>query len=247
MPKLMDKEGMDNYQTLHSFNFSAANIDKLGASEYTIVSIVQDASSSVSAFKDDMEETLGQILEACKKSPRSENLLLRLVQFESNLVELHGFRELGTINSDEYKNIIQIGGTTALRDAVLDTAEATETYGKKLVDYDYRCNAVIFIITDGADNASKIARTKDIRDAWQRIRTNETLESIMTVLIGVGSHPQLIDALKIFQTDSGIDQFVQMGEATPEKLARLADFISRSISSTSKALGSGQSSQILTF
>lgn len=247
MPKFMDKEGMDNYQTLHSFNFTAANINKLGASEYTIVSIVQDASSSVSPFKQDMEKTLAQIIEACKKSPRSENLLLRLIQFETELTELHGFRELSTIGADEYDGIIQVGGTTALRDAILDTAEATETYGEKLVDYDYRCNAVIFIITDGMDNASRIASTKSIKETWQRIRTNETLESIMIVLIGVGDQPLVIDNLKRFQTDAGIDQFVEMGEATPEKLARLADFISRSISSTSKALGSGQSSQALTF
>jgi len=53
--------------------------------------------------------------------------------------------------------------------------------------------------------------------------------------------------LEQFKNEAGIDQFVSIGEATPAKLAKLADFISRSISSTSQALGTGNASQPLTF
>ena len=157
MPSLMNKDPMQTHQTLHKFQFSGVELDKLGASGYTIVTIVQDTSTSVTDFKDDMEKTLKQILEACAKSPRSEQLLLRLVEFNSSLNEIHGFRELRTIDAG------------------------------------------------------------------------------------------VIDFLNGFKDEAGFDQFVEMGAATPAKLAKLAAFVSQSVSSTSQALGTGQPSQPLTF
>lgn len=248
MPKLMDKNAMQTHQTLHNFNFSAVDIKSLGASEYTVVTIVQDTSSSVTAFKDEMEKTLKQILDSCKKSPRSGNLLLRLVEFNNNLNELHGFRELNSINPDEYDNILNCRGMTALKDATLSCVEATEVYGKQLVAMDYSCNGVMFVVTDGDDNSSGIARDATvIKDALKRLRSNETLESFNTVLVGVGNDPAIQNLLKQFKDEAGLDQYVSMGDATPNNLAKLAAFVSKSISSTSQALGTGSPSQPLTF
>ena len=247
MPKLMGQNAMQTHQTLHNFNFSAVDVKSLGASEYTLVTICQDTSSSVTDFKKGMEDTLKQILEACKKSPRSENLLLRLVEFNSDIGELHGFRELKSIVATEYDNILNPRGMTALYDGILSGTEAMEVYGKQLVAMDYRCNGVIFVITDGAENQSINKDPAEIKKAFGRVRTNETLESLQTVLIGVGTDPMVMQLLQDLQKAAGIDQFVDMGAATPAKLAKLAAFISKSISSTSQALGSGQASQPLTF
>ena len=247
MPKLMGQNAMQTHQTLHNFNFSAVDVKSLGASEYTIVTIAQDTSSSVTDFKKAMEDTLKQILEACKKSPRSENLLLRLVEFNSDIGELHGFRELKAIDPAEYDDILKPRGMTALYDGVLSATEAVEVYGKKLSSMDYRCNGVIFIITDGCENASVNKDSVELKKAFGRVRTNETLESLQTILIGVGTDPQVMQILQDLQQAAGIDQFVDMGAATPAKLAKLAAFISKSISSTSQALGTGQPSQPLTF
>lgn len=249
MPKLFDQSAEQTHKTLHGFNFSAVKIEDLGASEYTIVTIVQDISSSVEEFSSEMEATLKKILEACKKSPRSENLLVRLVFFNSNVQEGHGFRELNTINIDEYTGILNCCGCTALMDAALDAAEATEAYGKQLDGMDYRSNGVMFVITDGQDNSSVVATNPDVlKKAFIKIRKGEiSLESFNTVLIGVGDDPSDVDYLKKLSDDAGFDQFVEMGSATPAKLAKLAEFISNSISSTSKALGSGQPSVQLNF
>ncbi len=72
MPSLMNKDPMQTHQTLHKFQFSGVELDKLGASGYTIVTIVQDTSTSVTDFKDDMEKTLKQILEACARTKASQ-------------------------------------------------------------------------------------------------------------------------------------------------------------------------------
>lgn len=248
MPKLLDKNPMQTHNTMHNFQFSAVDIKSLGASEYTIVTIVQDTSTSVGPFKDDMEKTLKQILDACRKSPRSENLLLRLVEFNSIISELHGFRELRNIQPTEYDGILDPRGMTALFDATADSVEATEQYGKTLISKDFPCNAIMFVITDGGENASHTVKSPGvIKDAIRRILTAESLESFRSVLIGVGTDPGVMDLLKTFKDEAGIDQFVDMGAATPARLAKLADFISKSVSSTSQALGTGKPSQPLTF
>jgi len=247
MPRF-DQDDMQSHKTLSKFNFSAVDVNSLGASEYTIVCIVQDTSSSVSPFKDDMEKTLKQILEACKKSPRSENLLLRLVEFNNNVIELHGFRELRTIDPAEYDNVLNCRGMTALYDATEDSIEATEAYGKQLKGHDFLANAIMFVITDGDENNSIIVKHPSlIKDSLARIRKNEVLESITTVLIGVGTDQAVLDLLDNFHKEAGLTQYVKMGDATPTRLAKLADFISKSVSSTSQALGTGKPSQPLTF
>jgi hypothetical protein len=244
----MDKNPMQTHNTISQFQYSAVDIKSLGASEYTIVTIVQDTSTSVAAFKTGMEKALKQILDACKKSPRSENLLMRLVEFNSNHGELHGFRELRNIDPTEYDDILKPRGMTALFDATADAVEATEQYGKTLASMDYPCNAIMFIITDGVENCSHIVKSPSvIKDAVKRILTNETLESFRSVLIGVESEPGVMDILRNFKDEAGIDQFIEMGAATPGKLAKLADFVSKSVSSTSQALGTGKTSQPLTF
>ena len=248
MPKLLDKNPMQTHNTVSQFQFSAVDIKSLGASEYTIVTIVQDTSTSVGGFKDDMEKALKQILDACKKSPRSENLLLRLVEFNSNIGELHGFRELRNIDPTEYDGILKPRGMTALFDATADSVEATEQFGKTLVSKDFPCNAIMFVITDGVENCSHMIKSPGtIKDAIKRILSAESLESFRSVLIGVDSEPGVMDILKTFKDEAGLDQFIEMGAATPGKLAKLADFVSKSVSSTSQALGTGKPSQPLTF
>jgi hypothetical protein len=196
-----------------------------------------------------MEKCLKEILGACQKSPRSENLLLRLLEFNTTDSELHGFRELSKIDPKDYDGIIKPRGWTALYDGTMNALDSVDGYSAQLASMDYLCNAVVFVITDGEENRSKVATTQMIKDKIAQIRSegNKNLESIKTVLVGVGNDPAIMDYLDRFQKDAGLDQFVKIGDATPGRLAKLADFVSKSISSTSQALGSGGGSVNLTF
>ena len=244
MPKLMDS--MEDLQTTSNYGFSAVKMDDLGASEYTLVTITADVSTSVSAFKDDLEKCLKTILESCQKSPREENLMIRLVSFNHGLQELHGFKLLNSIDESDYDGILNCTGMTALYDAVYSSIEATQHYGAILNNQDYMANAIIFVITDGCDNSSSYTPSSVKQIIGETIK-NEDLESVSVVLVGVGDDPYTIDELDRFQSNADINQFVKIGEATPGKLAKLAEFISQSISSTSQSLGSGSASAPLTF
>jgi uncharacterized protein YegL len=247
MGKLMNIDDVTAMQTMSGYSYSGKDVGKLGATEYTLVSIQVDGSGSVSDFKADLEKALKSCVDACRKSPEAEKILVRLVIFNDGLVEVHGFVPLQDIDIDKYKGIISPSGMTALCDATLDSIEAVQHYAEHLTEMDFNCNGIVFVITDGCENASRIATNAKIKGFVKVVKKAEKLESIRTVLVGVGNETEVKAPLEQFQQECNLDQFIWVGEATPGKLAKLAEFISQSVSSQSKALGSGAASAPITF
>lgn len=228
------------------YKFSATKVNELGATEYTLATIAVDASSSVMGFATQLETALKTVFKACDKSPRRDNLMLRVTQFASTLKELHGFKLLGSINEKDYDNILQLGGSTALFDAVDESIQATATYGKQLTSQDFLCNSIIVVITDGESNAGNIDSGDLAQDAavikksLEKARRAENLESILLILVGVTNDNVTLNTyLQTVKDEAGFSQYISIGTATPGKIAKLAEFVSQSISSTSTALGSG--------
>ena len=75
------------------------------------------------------------------------------------------------------------------------------------------------------------------------------MESILTILVGVGvgSYSEVQKALDEFKNEAGITQYVEIADANSSTLAKLAKFVSQSISAQSQALGTGGPSQALQF
>jgi hypothetical protein len=237
-------EDMEQINAGTNYRFSGTKIGKLGAAEYTLATIVEDASGSVSKYASDLERAIKTIWKSMHKSPRKDNLLLRLTQFNHELKELHGFRLLGSIQENEYDNILNIGGDTALYDGADEAIQATATYGKTLTDQNFLVNAIIVIVTDGRNNTGNLRDAAQLKRSLEAARQSENLESITVVLVGVTDDDDNLDTyLQQLVTDAGITQYVSLGKATPGKIAKLAAFVSHSISSTSAALGSGAPSQ----
>ena len=229
------------------YGYSATRLDDLGATEYTIATIVADVSGSTAAFIFDMEAAITRIVQACKFSPRADNLLLRLVAFDDSLSELHGFKLLENCHLADYGGALKSGGTTALYDATENAVASTTNYAHKLAAGDFSANAIVFVITDGADNASKTS-AKQVKAALAQAIRSEALESIVSVLIGVNvNDAQVSSYLKRFQLDAGFTQYVELDNADAKTLARLAEFVSQSISAQSQALGTGGGSKPLVF
>ncbi|MCC5612177.1 hypothetical protein LC612_36985 [Nostoc sp. CHAB 5834] len=226
------------------YHFSAVRPETLGATEYTLVTLAIDKTGSVSDFADDLFKIKRTVVEACRKSPRSENLLLRVIEFNSSVTEVHGFKPLSEIDPSGYQ-VPHCCGLTALYDATFAGISAANSYGKNLAAQDYLANAITFIITDGDDNASNTSVAK-VKEELRKGILGESLESSLTVLVGVNSS-LLGHKLKEFKDSAGIDQYEEIETATAQSLAKLADFVSRSISAQSQSLGTGGPSQALTF
>ena len=244
---LQTEEVLENMKSASQYQFSGMPTTALGADKYTIATIVCDTSGSVVKFLPELTKTLKTILESCQKSPQSENLLIRLVQFDDDVTELHGFRELSQVDPNEYDTILKIGGYTALYDAVFQSVEITRDYAKVLANQDFCANAILFVITDGGDNIGRRSPNQ-IKDLILEVQREECLESIQIVLIGiVNGSVEIKNILQNFQNDAEITKYLNIDNANAKELAKLADWISKSISSTSQALGSGSASQLLQF
>lgn len=245
MPRL---DGMDDHQLAGShYGFSAKRIEDLGATEYTIVAITADKSGSVDAFRGEIEDCIKEIVKSCRHSPRADNLMMRLTTFDDQLEEIHGFRPFSECDVDDYTNCVQPGGLTALYDAGCNAVASATAYGKNLTESDFDVNAIVFVITDGDDNRSKMT-VPELKKQLENAVRSEALESVVSVLIGVNvQNPTLSHYLSDLSAQAGFTQYVELGDAKANTLAKLADFVSRSISAQSQALGTGGPSQSLTF
>lgn len=246
MPRLNDN--LDNFKLpTGNYGFSAQKLSDLGAAEYTLVTLIVDKSGSVAGFRDQIVEAIKTVVNACKYSPRADNLMLRVVAFDDKLEELHGFKLLANVNVDDYNSFVVKGGMTALYDSAENGITATIEYGKQLTASDFSANAIVFVITDGEDNRSAYSPSQ-VRQALEKGVKGECLESLVSVLIGVNvTDPGVKNYLDNFHKEAGFTQYVDAGAATPQKLAKLAEFVSKSISAQSQALGTGGPSQSLKF
>ena len=107
-----------------NFTFSAIRLEDLTASSYTLVTIICNNTGSVRRFSDNLLKMVKSVVDACKKNARAENLLIRYVIFNSQIIEIHGFVPISNINEGDYK-ILSPQGTTALFDATYSGVGAT--------------------------------------------------------------------------------------------------------------------------
>lgn len=244
MPRF-DNPRMDKHALPGSgYGFSAARPTDLGASEYTLVAIAADRSSSVGSFSSQIEQCVAEVVRSCSMSPRCDNLMLRYTTFNQKVREIHGYRPLSACAAQDYKGSINASGTTALCDASYTAVQSLCDYGAQLEGHDFDVNGIVFIVTDGMENASKSTQ-KDVRRAIDDARAQGQLASLITVLVGVGvQSASLGAALDDFRKQSGFDRYVELAKADADTLAKLADFVSRSISLQSHSLASGQPASI---
>ena len=230
---------MQSFNAGHGgFGFTGARFNKLGASDYTLVTIGVDETGTVSGFELELTKMLQTAVDACKESPRSENILVRVLYFSSKyrggVNEIHGFMPLADIDTASYPTLDPAGGTP-LCDATYSSLSATNLYAEELRKKDYGVNGIFFIITDGDENCS-VATMRMIKDEQQKALKGEHLESLISILVGVNA-AQYQYALDKFKDDAGMTGYRDAKDATPRNLAKLAAFVSASISSQSQALG----------
>ncbi|MCX6755033.1 MAG: hypothetical protein NT068_00630 [Candidatus Nomurabacteria bacterium] len=154
--------------------------------------------------------------------------------------ELHGFMPLADIDTNAYEQFSP-GGYTNLLDAMYSAIGSTNTYAKQLADNDFMSNGINVIITDGDDNDSKLTAGQVKKEIERGIK-GEFIESDIVLLVGINA-AQYKNQLESLQTSVGINKYIDAGDVTPGRLAKLADFVSQSVSSQSHALGTGGPSQ----
>jgi hypothetical protein len=246
MPILSDDDSMETHQTgVGGFQFSATKIGNLGATEYTLFGLAVDRSGSLTGFAAELEACVKSVIESCQHSPRADNLMARVLAFSTKAEEIHGFRPLTDCHPKLYDGSTHTGGSTCLYDTTVDLVESVGAYGKQLLSQDYATNGIVVIVTDGIDECSTLG-VKQVKEAFARALQSECLESLASILIGVNvTNTTVSNYLKRFKDEAGFAQYVEAKDASPKTLAKLAGFISKSVSSQSQSVGSKAPSQPL--
>lgn len=250
MPRLLNRDDSEAHiGSVGSFSYSGIRPDLLNESNYTIVTIICDVSGSVYGFKDQLLAMVKAVVESCKKSPRVDKLLLRYVTFNDVVQEQHGFLPLNDVDVSAYKDL-DPHSMTALFDASYSGVGAANTFAKEMYDKrDVMSNAITFVITDGGESGASVMSAKDVKNrVVEATQRDEYLESHITILIGINvSNQGAKKKLEEFKNDANFTQYIDAGMADEKTLAKLANFVSRSISAQSSSLGSGGASAPLTF
>ena len=190
---------------------------------------------------------MAEVARSCLASPRADNLLIRVCTFDDTLHEVHGFRPLASSGAGDYTGSCRHGGTTALYDATLNAVASITDYAKTLDAADFEVNGILFVITDGGDNASQADLAK-VADAFERARRSAGLDSLVSVLVGVGvADANLRTFLEDFRTRAGFTAYVELPRADAATLARLAHFVSKSVMRQSQVLGAGGLASLIGF
>lgn len=234
MPRLLAEDMQTGaIPGLSGYNFSAVRTERLGESEYTLVTLALDTSGSVASFRDLLIDTVKKAIDACRKSPKQANILVRVLTFSTKVEEIHGFKPLAEIDNTVYDNI-RVYGQTALFDACASAIGAMTEYGRVLGKQDFGVNGILFVITDGDDNASTYSAGTVKTMATEAV-SGEVLESFRSVLVGINAAALKI-YLENFQRNAGLTEYLDAGDATPGNLAKLAAFVSRSVSSSASGV-----------
>jgi len=237
-----------------AFGFSGIDPEDLTnpEDEYTLVSIAEDVSPSTSDVRKAMAEGMKTVNLACKKDPRCAKLMVHATRFGSKINEVHGFKPVNDIDANAYTASPTIGHSTCLYDAIYNGIAACSHYAEILdKSGDISSNAIVFVFTDGMDNASTVG-PQTILEKLEEIKMKEVLESIKIIILGFSDPNSSYQAdvakyLKKLTEDLGLDQHVDVGAMTPAQAAKVFGFVSHSISSQSQNLGTGGPSQNLVF
>ena len=250
MPRL-DKLTDDEMEVLGTgaFQFSGAKMETLeGSSEYTLVILAIDVSYSLIDFRDQLIKLAKSCIKAAQHDDNAERIMYRIVTFSTDVMEIQGFKPVDEIDVDAIT--FDIYSSTALYDGTQDGIESVFGYGTALAKNDYSINAILFTFTDGMDNASKSASASSVKRGFDNIRRSKDsadgIESINAILIGMNAS-QCKNYLEDFSVGGGFDQYIDAGDLDDATIKRIGNFVSKSVSSQSQAIGTGGPSQIASF
>ncbi len=252
MPRMLTDDMTQHKLPSGHFGFSAVKVEKLGATQYTLATIVVDESGSVDGFARELAACVWAAVKACKKSAQADNILLRVVAFSDTPREIHGFVPLANLQEADYADCVKPTGSTALHDTIRGSVQATREYAKTLTAQDYDVNAALYFITDGLNNHPPES-PRSVRESIHEAVREESLGTVTTVLVGVNDKEETYHngvkttigaVLEALKNEAELTQYVGLADASPSTLAKLGAFISRSISSASQAITTGGSKSV---
>lgn len=192
--------------------------DDLDAPDATLVSVVLDMSSSMSPYQSAVIDAYGAMLRALAGAKAASAILVSTWTFADAPALLSGYEAVAR-KPQLSPALYQPDGCTALYDAVLGAMTGLVTYGEELLRNGVPSRRVLFVLSDGDDNASKQKRT----DVERAARALAAEEAYTLAYAGFGATDLASQAKAI-----GFTHAVSLG-ATDAELRRVFRQVSASV------------------
>lgn len=221
---------MEGFQNFNVGNFDPNTLANQTSDVIQFV-VVLDKSGSVDSFKDVMNTALRDVfMVELKSSHRKNDIVVKCIEFNNKVDHKSGFMPILNL-SDDYLELKNPQGTTALYDAVLQALEHVQQYRDDLEDQGVNVRTCVFICTDGCDNASSIQSAPKIRQIVEDLRKKEIGSSFTINVLGVGLESEFRAAC----VEMGLnpDKCLSTVGATAKEIRAQMGVVSQSVSSSS--------------
>lgn len=214
------------------------NFDPLSVNlEETVnVTLLVDISYSMQDHKDELNEQLKSICEWMQKFHQAHKIFVSIGTFDSKMDVLTGFQNVANVKTPQFN---PTGDSTLLYASCLDFVKNVINQQQRAMDAGILSKSIFFVITDGADNASKQSDAKAVKDLISGLTQNEaTAGTFMSALVGIGAAPVFERA----QKEMGIQKLFVIDPSKGDKENKKAfkevfGWLSASISSASTQPG----------
>lgn len=198
-------------------------LEDITASDVTLITLLIDASSSISDRRLTASVREGQngLVDAFAGAKERDSVLLALWTFATDSEVVHGYVPVEDAVRLDAKSY-QPGGSTRLYDTWCDALTANVAYAQRLRDGGTPCRSVVVVVTDGEDVGSK----RSAGDCARLSRDLLASEQFTLAFVGVGDDVDFLKVAKAMGVPGGC--VLVQKDATPSALRAAFMMVSRS-------------------
>lgn len=168
-------------------------LEQLEATDVTLITVLIDASSSIShrGLEQAVREGQRTLIDALAGTREADSLLVALWTFADRQHVVHAYlpvADAARLDAKTYRP----SGNTALYDTWCDALGSNVAYAQQLRDAGTPVKSIVVVITDGEDTGSK----RSLADCARLTRDLLASEQFVLAFVGVGSETDFRDIAK---------------------------------------------------
>jgi len=212
----------------YDFNFGNFNPDDVEVEDTINAVFAIDVSGSVGGYVDELNKGMNEFVQRMQSSHVSDKLFASIVEFKSDVKVRTGFQPIDQIPTIDFEN--SIGGMTSLYEGTKVALQNALDYREGLENAGVNCKTLLFVITDGDDNASNCGPDAVKAIITDLLKEERNFASFEAILFGIGQG--MDNSFNTAASEMGIKNVATISD-TADDIKKMINFISSSVSSAS--------------
>jgi uncharacterized protein YegL len=211
----------------YDFNFGNFNPENVEVEETINAVFVIDKSGSIASYVNELNKQFNEFVSEFQKSHHASKLFVSIVEFNDQVNVRSGFQPIENVPVIDFSKDVR--GMTALYDGTKVGLENALNYREGLENAGVNCKTLLFVITDGEDNASR-CRPSEVQSIITKLMTDErNYASFDAILFGIGGG--MDNYFNQAAAEMGIQKVAVMSNSAKD-IKKMINIISSSVSSS---------------